>query len=237
MDAVKWYEFIIGAALVISLIIGGFELISYDPESVISRENVCIAPLMYEGGLAGYWEDVISQTGIDAGTARLSRLKTDIGPDGTIDRIELEFFADKDGTGRQYQLSYRRDACSCGWSDGLSYPENTGVTPSPLPVNPGHILSDLGQIRSADMNLSGRNLVIGTETSPALMSAADLLSPDTTFYIRNGTLISPQPQGPDARTLLPFFLLVSERLCSPGQDGGVQCNTVPVARVFFINAS
>jgi len=233
MDKIKGYEIVLGAALIISLLIGGYELISYTPENFIPRENVCIAPHIHEGGLYDYWENVATKTRIDAGTARLTRLKTEIRPDGTIDRIELEFLADKDGIHREYQLWYRRDARLCGWSDGLSYPEKPGVTPSPLPVNPGHILSGLGQVRPADLNLSGRSLVIETITTPDLSAAADTLPPWATFVLRDGTLLPIRPPEPDIHQLLPISLLVSERACSSQSDTDLQCNTTPAARVFF----
>lgn len=233
MDKIKGYEIILGATLVISLIIGGFEVISYTPENFVPRENVCIAPHIHEGGLYDYWETAANKTGIDAGTARLTRLKTEIRPDGTIDKIELDFLADKDGTNRQYLLWYRRDARSCGWSDGLSYPEKPGVTHSFLSGNPGDLLSDLGQVRPADLNLSGQYLVIETVSTPALAAAFDALPPDATFVFRNGTLISNQSPGPDTPTLLPVSLLVSERVCTSQPDGTPECSITPAARVFF----
>lgn len=233
MDKIKGYEIVLGAALVISLLIGGYELISYTPENFVPRENVCIAPHIHEGGLYDYWENVTNKTGIDPGTARLTRLKTEIRPDGTLDKIELEFLADKDGTHRQYQLWYRRDARSCGWSDGLSYPEKPGVTPPPLPVNPGQILSELGQVRFADMNLSGRSLVIETITPPDLSAAADTLPQGATFVLRNGTLVSIPPPGPDTRTPPPISLLVSERACTSVKGGDQGCLITPAARIFF----
>jgi hypothetical protein len=233
MDKIKGYEIVLGAALVISLLIGGYELISYTPENFVPRENVCIAPHIHEGGLNDYWENAVSRTGVGAGTAHLTRLKAEIRPDGTIDKIELEFLADKGGTHRQYQLWYRRDARSCGWSDGLSYPEKPGVTSSPLPVNPGHILSELGQVRSADLNLSGRYLVIETITTPELATAADILPPGVTFVLRNGTLVSTQSLETDTTTPLPLSLLVSERDCTSLKDGDPGCSTTPAARVYY----
>lgn len=233
VDTIKGYEIVLGAALVISLLIGGFEVFSYTPENLIPRESVCIAPHIHEGGLYDFWENAENKTGIDGGTARLTRLKTGISPDGTIDKIELEFLADKGGTIRQYQLWYRSDGRSCGWSDGLSYPEKTGVTSSPLPVNPGYILSELGQVRSADLNLSGRYLVIETVNTPALAAAADTLPPDTTFALQKGAIVSIPAPGPATSASFPGSLLVSERTCTSPLDGDLHCITVPSARVFF----
>jgi hypothetical protein len=233
MKQIKGYELVLGAVLIISLIIGGFGVIRYSPETFIPREKVCIAPYIPEGGLAGYWDTVIDKTGIDASTARLTRLKTGIRPDGAIETIDLEFLADRDGTGRLYTLWYRRDTGSCGWSDGLSYPEQAGDMPAPLPANPGPVLAGIGQIRFADLNLSGRYLVIETVTTPALTSAADTLSPAAVFVFRNGTLVSSHHPEPETRTPLPVSLLVSERVCTSLQSGDLQCSTTPSARIFF----
>jgi|GEM_PF-2748681 hypothetical protein len=233
MKQIKGYELVLGAVLIISLIMGGYGVIWYSPENVLPREKVCIAPNIHDGGLAGYWDAVLDTTGVNASTARLTRLKTGIRPDGAIETIDLEFLADRDGTSRFYTLWYRRDASSCGWSDGLSYSEQAVEMPTPLPANPGPVLSGLGQIRFADLNLSGRYLVIETVTTPALTSAADALLPEAVFFFRNGTLVSIHHPGPDTRTPLPVSLLVSERVCTPLQPGDLQCSTTPDARIFF----
>jgi hypothetical protein len=232
MNTIKGYELVIGAVLIISLIIGGYGVIGYSPENIFPREKICIAPYIHEGGLAGYWDFVIDKTGIDARTARLTRLKTGIRPGGAIGTIDLEFLADRDGKSRLYTLWYRSDAGSCGWSDGLSYPEQFGEMPATLPANPGQVLSGLGQVRFADMNLSGRYLVIETVTAPALTSAADALSPDTAFILHNGTIVSCQP-GPDTCTPFSVPLLVSEKVCTPRESGDQQCSAIPAARILF----
>jgi hypothetical protein len=233
MKQIKGYELVLGAVLIISLIIGGYGVIWYSPENVLPREKVCIAPYIHEGGLAGYWETVLDTTGVNASTARLTRLKTGVLPDGAIETIDLEFLADRDGTSRLYTLWYRRDTGSCGWSDGISYPEHAGEMPTPLRANPGPVLSGLGQIRFDELNLSDRYLVIETVTTPTLMSAADALSHDAVFVFRNGTFVSVYPPGPDIRAPPSVSLLVSERICTPLQSGDVQCSTTPAARVLF----
>jgi hypothetical protein len=233
MKQIKGYEIVIGAVLIIALMVGGYGVIWYSPESVLPREKICIAPNIYENGLAGYWDAVLDTTGIDASTARLTRLKTGIRPDGAIETIDLEFLADRDGTSRFYTLWYRRDTGSCGWSDGLSYPEQAVEMSIPLPVNPGPVLSGIGQIRFADLNFSGRYLVIETVNTPALTSAADALSPDAVFVFRNGTLVSSHQPGPDTLTPRSVSLLVSERVCIPQKYGELQCNTTPAAQIFL----
>jgi hypothetical protein len=233
MNTIKGYELVIGAVLIISLIIGGYGVIGYSPENIFPREKICIAPYIHEGGLAGYWDTVIDKTGIDASTARLTRLKTGIRPDGAIETIDLEFLAERDGKSRLYTLWYRSDAGSCGWSDGLSYPEQSGEMPATLPANPGPVLSGLGQIRFFDLNLSGRYLVIETVTTPALTSAAAALSPDAVFFFSNGTLDSSHHPGPDTRTPFPVSLLVSEKVCTTRHTGDQQCSNTPAAWVFF----
>ncbi len=232
MNTIKGYELVIGAVLIISLIIGLYGVISYSPENIFPREKVCIAPYIHKGGLDGYWDAVIDRTGIDARTARLTRLETGIRPDGAIETIDLEFLAERDGKSRLYTLWYRSDAGSCGWSDGLSYPEQPGEMPASLPVNPGPVLSGLGQVRFFDLNLSGRYLVIETVTTPALASAADALSPDAAFIFRNGTLVSCQT-GPDTNTPHPVSLLVSEKVCTHRESGDRQCSAIPAARILF----
>jgi hypothetical protein len=232
MNHIKGYELVPGAVLIISLIIGGYGVISYSPENIIPREKVCIPPYIHEGGLAGYWNVVLDKTGIDASTARLTRLKTGIRPDGVIETIDLEFLADRDGKSRLYTLWYRRDTGSCGWSDGLSYPEQYGEMPATLKATPGQVLSGLGQICFADLNLSDKYLVLETVTTPALASAANALSPDTAFILHNGTLVSCQP-GPDTCTPLPVSLLVSEKVCTTRHTGDLQCSNTPAAWVFF----
>ncbi|MFA7694098.1 MAG: hypothetical protein WCX63_01055 [Methanoregula sp.] len=233
MGKIKGYEIILGAVMIVSVLIGGFEVINYAPGNFIPREKVCIASHVYDGGLSGYWDEIINKTGIDTGTAFLTGLKIENHPDGTIDAINIEFLADKDGAVRQYMLWYRRDPRSCGWSDGLSYPEKPGVTHPPLPVHPGHILSALGHARLDDTNLSGRYLVIETITPPALAAVADALSPDAVFLFRNGTIVVPHQEDPDFRTEQQFSLIISEKVCIHQPIGNLQCNTTPTARMFF----
>ena len=223
MMSLRWYEIVIGAILLTCLVIGGFALLCYTPQNVISRESVCLAP--YDGGgLSAYWEKITDQSGIDPKTAQLGRLEAVTGPDGTFVTIELGFLASDGWSERYYQFTYRTTNGSCGWSDGLSYSSQPHAIPPTLPVSPEDFFSRIGQIRFADMGLAGRSVAVWT-------LPADSFPPEEVFVLKNGSLV--HLPLPDNRTLLPVVLLVAEKRCTAKPDGSRLCITLTPARVFL----
>jgi hypothetical protein len=234
MAVLRGYELILGTAALISLLIVGIEVAGYCPECIIPRESICIQPQVPGGPLAGYPDALILTTGTDAGTARLSRLRAGIDPEGIPETIDLDFYAEKDGMSRLYQLSYRGDTDSCGWLDGLTYPEKAGMTPDSLPVDMGRALAAIGQLRFPD--LAGRYLVLETGPLPVLVTGTDDQVLPSLFVFENGTPADPKAAGPGGISLLPFSLMVSERSCTPVQVRDTQCSTVQLMRILFVDA-
>lgn len=224
MVSLRWYEIVIGAILLTCLVIGGFALLCYTPQNVISREIVCLAPYN-GGGLSAYGEEIARQSGIDPETAQLGRLSAVTGPDGNLDTIELEFLAGDGRSKRYYQFMYRATNGSCGWSDGLSYPSRPHAIPPILPVSPEEFFTQIGQIRFADIGLAGRSVAIWT-------LPADSFPPGEVSVLKNGSLV--QLRLPDNRTLLPVVLLAAERQCTTKPDGSRFCTTLAPARVHLV---
>ncbi len=233
MVAIKGYELILSTAALISLLIVGIEVAGYNPESIIPRESICIQPQVGGGQLAGYPDALILSTGTGISSARLSRLRAGIGPEGTPESIDLDFYAEKNGMSRLYQFSYRGDTDFCGWLDGLTFPEEAGMTPDPLPVDTGRALAVIGQLRFPD--LAGRYLVLETGPLPAPKPGADDPALPSIFVFENGTLADPGAAGPGAVSLLPFSLLVSEKICLPVPNRDMQCSTGPLMRILFVD--
>jgi hypothetical protein len=236
MVVIRGYELLLGTAALVSLFITGIIVAGYSPESVIPRESICSVPATGENWLAGYKEAMIARTGTDAGTVRFLGIRTIIGPDGTPVSIDLDFFGTRDATSRLYQLSYRKGPGSCGWLDGLAYPEGSGAMPDPLPVDTARALLAIGQIRFSDLGLSGRYLVLVTSPLSAPAEGMDDRPLQEIILFENGTPVTSGVTGSGTSHLLPFSLLVSEKTCITVQGRDPQCSTSSLMQIRFVDA-
>jgi hypothetical protein len=232
MKPVKECEIILGAILVAALCICGYEVLIYSAGSFYSREPVCIGPQIPGPGLVGYWDYLRQKTGVGAGTSRLTGLKVNLLPDGTIHSIDIRFFARSNGTGREYLFTYRENPGSCGWSDGFSSVEESGMSTVTLPADPGQVLYDLGKTRFADIDLPDRNISVetGELRDPTYSRDAGPLHEILVLDDGSVKLLTP---GADPGPLLPLDLIVSSTNCTEVQNGNVRCRLVPDARLLF----
>ena len=226
MMPVRLYGRILAAAALLSLFVMGIELIAYSPETVLPREEICIQPETGGGLLAGHLDALFTHTGTAA--ARLARLRATIGPDGVPVSVDLDFYTGPKGENRLYQITYRQDTGTCGWTDGLSYQAGTGEMPATLPADAGQALAALGNLRLPE--LAGYSAQIETR-QPAAGAGETAVLPERRVR-ENGT-----PAGPGEWQVLPFSLLVSEKICTQAGSGrDVQCSVVPVERIRFVDA-
>ncbi|MDD1702608.1 MAG: hypothetical protein LUQ31_06480 [Methanoregula sp.] len=232
MNSIRGYEIFLGAILVAALCICGYEVLTYSAGSFYSREPVCIGPQIPGPGLAGYWDYLRQKTGVGAGTSRLTGLKVNILPDGTIHSIDIRFFARNNGTGRQYLFTYRENPGSCGWSDGFSSAEELGMSTVTLPADPGQVLYDLGKTRFADIDLPDRNISVETDELRDPVYSRDAGTLHEILVLNDGSVKLLTP-GTDPGPLLPLDLIVSRPNCTEMQNGNVQCRLVPDTRLLF----
>jgi len=225
MVPVSWYGRILGVLAVVSFFVVGIELATYSPETVIPREEICIPPAAGGGMLESHLNALVAVTG--AGAARLSRLRATIGPDGIPASVDLEFYAGPEGEARFYQLTYRQDTGTCGWTDGLSYPAGSGEMPKPLPADRARALAALGQLRFPDLF----DHILVLETGPLQAREGDSPALSERYVGENGT-----PAGEEAGRLLPFSLIVSEKICTQAGGRNEQCTIVPVERILFVDS-
>jgi len=208
MERIPCYLMIIGTVFCISLAIGGYALVSYTPDNLISRERVCIPQDLPSGALPVYWHTVAEKTGIDPGTAELVRLQSEHGTGGTVKKIELEFLAESSGTTRYYVVSYRSDREPCGWSDGIAYPAENLALPKPLRVGPETALMAIGQVRFADMDTGNGSLLLETHRFPDPAHRPGNTVSYEIGFLRNGTPVDLPVREVDLPEMLPFSLTV-----------------------------
>ena len=211
MERIPCYLMIIGTVFCISLAIGGYALISYTPDNLISREHVCIPKDLPSGALPGYWHTVAEKTGIDPGTAELVRLQSELGTGGTVKKIELEFLAEGSGTTRYYVMSYRSDRERCGWSDGIVYPAENPALPEPLRIDPETALMAIGQVRFADMDTGEGPFLLETHWFPDPTHRPGNTVSYEIGFLRNGTPVDLPVREVDLLEMLPFSLTVTRK--------------------------
>ncbi|HVP97586.1 hypothetical protein [Methanoregula sp.] len=218
-------ELVLGAAAFIALIIAGTELAGYSSDLVLPRESVCIMPASGGDWLSGYPEALMARAGSDPVPGRLVMFRAGIGPDGVPLSIDLGISGTRNGSGRLYQLAYRKTPDACGWLDGLSYPERPGMTPDPLPIDADRALSAIGKVRFDSLGLSGLSLVLETVPAPGNPPVPSVV------LFENGTPVDPAPADSG---LMPFSLLVSEKSCRSVTGRDPSCSLTPRVSISFV---
>jgi len=188
------YVIIAGIILAVLVILGmSWPLLAYllhPPGQSPPAESICISPAVHPDGLTRYWDAISADLGYDAGSAALSAIRISIYPDDSVEQINIQFHARKDGVDRHYSVDYGNTSHHCGHFMNESYVENRPVYDDLHPQDPREFLRDIEQINETALELAGRNLHVTTENT---RGDSLVLTPDTgncqeLYLQRNGSL-------------------------------------------------
>jgi hypothetical protein len=221
---------LLGIVLFISGLVAVIGLVAETSEHQIPREHICMASQHHQKNFDRLWDSIIRKTGIDESTAALTRISLEINPDDSVEKMDLQFTAKKNGVEGYYAVWYRQDSPECGWVDGLTYP---GVFPDFEPVNimsPRNIFSEIREIPLSAMDLSGKKVRILGDCTQKLQALDPDTSPAVTDYFwTQRTLV---PAQPGSRTVAHFCLDYSQMNCTVLREGLTSCRNERLVRVF-----
>lgn len=200
--------------------------------SILPREQICPVPPLHQGGVGNVWDRIVQETGIDAETATLTRAAVEIRPDDSISTVKIEFNAISGGQERKYLVWYLEDHLSCGWIDGLTYPEQLPGDQRPLHPDPRRLVEEVGKIRLADLNLSGHNVRIWSDTSSEPADSGPVARALGEFNPVSGDATDLRKLIGDDNETSPLFLIHYDRLdCTKTREGIIHCDDDRAAQV------
>lgn len=224
---------ILGVILLTSALIAIAGLITETSEHVIPREHICAVSPFHHENFDGMWDNIVRRTGIDTRTAALTRITLDINPDDSVEQMDLQFIAEKNGAEGFYSVWYRRDSPECGWIDGLIYP---GIFPEGAPANTLNPRSIFGEIRGiplSTMNLSGKKIRILGDCTRSQQEYVPDPALDRVLYLwKNRSLVPLLRVPPGFEEGALFSLDFSQMNCTLLREGLINCHDERSVRVF-----
>lgn len=191
MELKTRYVIITGFILAALVILGLTWPLLTLPSSRPPTESICISPTVHPDGLTRYWDTLAADLGIDAGSAALEGMRLSIYPDDSVERINLQFYAMKEGVDRHYSVYYYNSTHHCGHFSSESYAENRLASEAQYPQDPREFLSDIEQINTTDLGLDGQTLFVTTDntwTNDSRMFTPDRDNCRELYLLQNGSL-------------------------------------------------
>ena len=188
------YVIIAGIILAVLVILGlNYHMLAYmlyHQSHSSPSESICISPSVHPDGLTRYWDTVSADLGFDAGSAALSAIRISTYPDDSVEQINMQFYAMKDGVDRHYSVDYSNTSHHCGHFMNESYAENRPAYDVLHPQDPREFLRDIEQINETALGLSGRILHVTTENTRGefLVLTASPGNCQELYLQRNGSL-------------------------------------------------
>lgn len=225
------YVIIAGIILAVLVILGmNWPLLAYmlyTQNHNPSSESICIAPAVHPDGLTRYWDTVSADLGFDASSAALSDIRISISPDDSVEQINIQFHAMKDGVDRYYSVDYGNTSLHCGHFRNESYAENRPADEALHPQDPREFLRDIEQINETALGLSNRILHVttGNTRGKSLILTADTGNCQELYLQRNGSL-QRVDRISTSNTLYPLysreFLVMN---CIETEPGSIDCTS------------
>jgi hypothetical protein len=180
---------LLGGVMVLLALIWLFGLAPDLSGNAVPSRETCLSPTVHNGGLTGFWDHVVKQTGIDDRSAALTMISIEISPDDAIKSIFLQFYAKKNGQDRHYSVEYHNSTGNCGRVSGTTYTDSQPDFTHRYPQHPRNFLRDIEETPFGELGLTHENVIISTDNGWGRNSYSSQINACNELYLlQNGTL-------------------------------------------------